>query len=169
MIGVDSTNTFVEGVIDVELLDGALPSQLWVAVGHYGSGSGGTLQAQAPAGNGDANVDAGEFATIIVPVGVPGNPPVGPGPLSLSAAWPNPTNGESRLRFRLPSDADVEATVHDVAGRRVAVLARGTFPAGEHDLAWTGMAAGRRAPAGVYFVTLKALGEQRTTRIVLLP
>ena len=169
MIAVDSTNTFLEGVIDVELLDGALPAQLWVAVGRYGFGNGGALQAQVPAGNGDGNVDAAEFATIVVPVGVPGDPPAAPGPLALSAAWPNPTNGASRLRFRLPSDADVEATVHDVAGRRVAVLARGPFPAGEHDLAWSGRTAGRRAPAGVYFVTLEALGERRTTRIVLLP
>jgi flagellar hook assembly protein FlgD len=59
--------------------------------------------------------------------------------------------------------------VHDLAGRTVARLARGPFAAGVHDFAWDGTSGqGRRAPSGVYFVTVRALGETHTTRLVLL-
>ena len=49
----------------------------------------------------------------------------------------------------------VELSVFDLAGRRIATLARGPLPAGSHNARWDGSdAQGVRAPSGVYFARL---------------
>ncbi len=58
---VDTAGTVLEGVVDLELLYGKSPTDLYIAVGKYGTGSGGTLLAQVPSGNGDANIDPSEL------------------------------------------------------------------------------------------------------------
>lgn len=58
---VDSAGTVLEGVVDLELLYGKSPSTLYIAVGKYGTGAGGALVAQVPAGNGDGNIDPSEL------------------------------------------------------------------------------------------------------------
>ncbi|MBI4549058.1 MAG: hypothetical protein HY707_13830, partial [Ignavibacteriae bacterium] len=60
-ITVDTTGTVLEGVIDIEYLLGTSPSTFYLAVGKYQTNDGGTLLAQVPAGDGDGNIDAGEF------------------------------------------------------------------------------------------------------------
>ena len=61
-----------------------------------------------------------------------------------------------------PQGADVELEVFDLLGRRVATLARGSYPAGTHEFRWI-----RRATAGMYFARLRTLGETRTLRFVV--
>ncbi len=79
---------------------------------------------------------------------------------------PNPARERLTVRYRLPARADVRLEVFDVAGRRVAVLARGTQQAGAHEIRWDGGARG--TAAGVYFVRLQAAGSVRVRRVVLL-
>jgi flagellar hook assembly protein FlgD len=58
----------------------------------------------------------------------------------------------------------VRACVYDVAGRRVATIAEGRYPAGAHPLRWDGgTEGGGVAPAGVYFIRIVA-GPDRVTR-----
>ncbi len=104
-------------------------------------------------------------------VGVDGTPVAGPGSgLELAAPWPNPARGSATLRFTLPGTGVASLAVYDVSGRLVRSLARGPFGAGPHVLRWDGRdAAGRVAPAGLYFVRLNAAGEMRTARLVRMP
>ncbi len=75
----------------------------------------------------------------------------------LAPAEPNPFRQETRIAFRLRAPADVRLSVHDVAGREIARLVQGGYPAGEHVARWAGDDDhGRRARAGVYFVRLAA-------------
>lgn len=70
-------------------------------------------------------------------------------------AMPNPFHGSTRLAFTIAdaAGADVEMGVFDVAGRRVASLARGRLGAGAHVVQWDGRGLdGARARAGIYFV-----------------
>jgi hypothetical protein len=60
-ITVDSVGSVLEGVIDVELLYGKTPTDLFIAVGKYGTDSSGALLAQVPVGNGDGNIDPQEL------------------------------------------------------------------------------------------------------------
>ncbi len=87
----------------------------------------------------------------------------------LAPNYPNPFNPSTRLRFVLPAAADVDLTIHDVAGRRVAVLYEGRLPAGEHERDWRGCDdAGRALPGGVYLARLRADAQISSQRLVLL-
>jgi hypothetical protein len=95
--------------------------------------------------------------------------PVPAAELALAPAVPNPFNPMTTIGFTLPAPTRVLMTVHDAAGRRVAVLVDGELPAGTHEGAWRGRtAAGAEAASGVYFVRLKAGAEVLTRKIALL-
>ena len=169
---VDSAGTFMEGVALLDVLLGEKPQTFSVALAAWNATPGGALVAQAPIGNGNGNVEAGEWVILGTSnVGVPGvyEPGLGLG-VRLSNARPNPSVTGSRVLLSLPAAADVVATVQDVAGRVVATLARAHMAAGEHEIAWNPGAGGARKPApGVYFIVVRALGEQRSSRVILLP
>ncbi len=82
--------------------------------------------------------------------------------LRLSPAWPNPSGGEVRLAFELPSAGQVELELFDVSGRRVETLRRGGFGAGRHVVELNGLA------GGVYLARLKAGSQIRTRKLVVL-
>jgi hypothetical protein len=77
---------------------------------------------------------------------------------------PNPFNPATTITYRLPHACHVTVKVYDAIGRRVATLYDGEGEAGQHNLPWN--AAGLRS--GVYFVRVKAAGETRVTKAVLL-
>jgi len=93
------------------------------------------------------------------------------GPLEFRVldAEPNPFSDRTRLRFVLDEPGDVSVEVFDVRGRRVRTLIDEALPAGERNLAWDGRDdAARSAASGVYFVRLRAGGEEARARVVLL-
>ncbi|MCC6349287.1 MAG: T9SS type A sorting domain-containing protein [Candidatus Eisenbacteria bacterium] len=83
------------------------------------------------------------------------------------AAYPNP-GVTSRLSFSLPTEANVELGVFDVAGRQVAQLARGRMPAGEYSREWDGRTSAGKVGAGVYFYRLTVDGKTYSVRNVRL-
>jgi len=92
---------------------------------------------------------------------------VAPGPLAASAgrAWPNPTRGALQLPLALPRGARVEWTLHDVQGRRVAVLWSGALGAGRSTIAASAPAS---LPPGLYFSRVTADGRRLATQRVAL-
>lgn len=83
--------------------------------------------------------------------------------LSL-AAHPNPFNPATTIRLHLPAAGEVRLSVHDVEGRRVALLQAGRLEAGEHAFTWRAA----ELPSGVYFARLSAAGTAVSRRLVLL-
>ena len=51
----------MEGTIDLAAAFGSIPSTIYVSAAAYATADGGALAAQGPAGNGDGNIDPGEF------------------------------------------------------------------------------------------------------------
>ncbi|MEZ4389018.1 MAG: FlgD immunoglobulin-like domain containing protein [Candidatus Krumholzibacteriia bacterium] len=99
-------------------------------------------------------------------------PVVGVGDLptatALDAVYPNPFNPQTTVAFDLAQAGDVDLSVYDPAGRRVATLLHGDQPAGRHQVVWRGQDdGGRRQASGVYLVRLRA-GEVTDLRKVLL-
>jgi len=91
--------------------------------------------------------------------------------LALGFPEPNParTARGTTLSLTLPSRGSVEASVYDVAGRRVAELAHGVLEAGAHRLVWDGRADRRGpAPAGVYFVKVRTAGGDLSRKVVVV-
>jgi choice-of-anchor C domain-containing protein len=91
------------------------------------------------------------------------------GALALAAPWPTPARGTLHLSFTLPVEGEVRLSVHDLAGREVAVLDDGVRAAGPHALVWDGRAPGGRLRAGLYVVRLDAAGETVTRKAVIAP
>jgi hypothetical protein len=171
-IVVDSAGTFLEGVVRLDVLLGAKPQTYAVALAAWNASAGGALVAQAPSGDGNGNVEAGEWRILGTSnIGVPGVPEPGLGlGVRLSNARPNPASAGSRVMLSLPIAADVVATVQDVAGRVVDTLVRERMPAGDHVIAWNpGTLGSPKAAPGVYFLVVRTLGEQRSSRVILLP
>lgn len=87
----------------------------------------------------------------------------------LSPAWPNPTRGPATLSLALAGETPVDVAVFDLAGRRVATLARATLGPGSHAIAWDGRdESGGEARGGVYFVRAKGPGIDATRRVLRL-
>lgn len=88
---------------------------------------------------------------------------------ALIGAAPNPFNPATSIAFTLAAPAQVRLDVYDVAGRHVATLADGPFPAGVNRVPWDGRdRTGAPSASGVYFVHFRAPGVRQTTRVVLL-
>ncbi len=93
--------------------------------------------------------------------------------------WPVPAHGGEpvRLAFVAPTDAagrapaDLDVTIYDITGRRVATLAAGPLATvvGRVSLAWDGRMHGGHAAAGIYFVRVEAPSARfRAERRVVL-
>ena len=101
------------------------------------------------------HVVAGPFGTESVPPG---------GPTMRLTASPNPTRAGADVVLSLPEAEVGDVTVLNVAGQSVAVLAHGTFAAGESRWHWDGRTAnGSDAGAGVFWVRAR-LGTRTVTQ-----
>jgi M6 family metalloprotease-like protein len=89
--------------------------------------------------------------------------------VTLEQNHPNPFNPTTSIRFYLPSRSVVALDIYDVRGGLVRRLARGTFDAGPHALAWNGTdEAGRPVASGVYVYRLTADRRSLTRKMTLL-
>jgi hypothetical protein len=90
------------------------------------------------------------------------------GPRLLEAS-PNPFFGRTRIEYELPAAGTVQLAVHDLHGRRVAILEDGLREAGRHAATWQGRGPlGEKVPSGVYFVRLVVPNGGTQTRKLFL-
>ncbi len=82
----------------------------------------------------------------------------------LHNAHPNPFNQHSLVSFTLEREGVIKLAVYDIAGREVARLAVGLYPAGEHQTVFEGWGLAN----GVYFAQLQAEGFQKTRKMLLI-
>ncbi len=93
--------------------------------------------------------------------------PAVPG-IRIVGVYPTPFHATTRIVIDLDERGRVEADVFDTAGRHVTALADGARPAGRHVLGWNGRAEGRSISGGTYFVRVRALGRELTSRLILV-
>ena len=68
---------------------------------------------------------------------------------------PNPFNPSTTISFALPVRSDINLSVFNILGRKVATIADDTYEAGYHSLIWDGRdSEGREVSSGVYFYRL---------------
>lgn len=92
-----------------------------------------------------------------------------PSPAGRLDACPNPTRGESNIRFRITTPGPVGLDVYDLVGRHVRTLAAGNYPAGERTVLWDGRdGEGRAVANGTYFLRYRSAERTVTRRITLL-
>ena len=92
-----------------------------------------------------------------------------PAAFRLGQNFPNPFNQSTSIRVELETAAHVELSVFNLAGRRVATLARGPHLPGSHTFTWDGRDdLGAELASGAYFYRLRSDGGERTRKMVLL-
>jgi large repetitive protein len=85
------------------------------------------------------------------------------GSLAFSLWGPHPIRGSTRFEIDLPRPSPVTLEVFDVTGRRVSKLVDRVLEPGRHEVEWSAPAA-----RGVYFARLRAMGETRRIRAVVM-
>ncbi len=108
----------------------------------------------------DLGPDAGDCASVSVG-------PDAPRELSFALAGSNPSPGQPSFRFGLPVPADVELSLYDVTGRRVATLVDGEQPAGWQTRTWAANDDGSAPSSGIYFARMRSGRKLFTSRVVI--
>ena len=83
---------------------------------------------------------------------------------ALLGTGPNPSPGTVEATFQLPHAAEITLELFDAQGRRVATLARGSWPAGIHRADW----AGARPASGIYVVRYRHPGGEDLRRVAIV-
>ncbi len=90
-------------------------------------------------------------------------------PLHLVGAYPNPFNPRTTISFETSRDRQISITVHNIRGQQVQQLAHKLFPAGRHQVVWSGEnSMGQRVESGTYFVTIRSKDMVRSQKVLLL-
>ncbi len=101
-------------------------------------------------------------------VSVQEQPTAIPKTFRLEQNYPNPFNPTTVIRYRLPTNSQVELTIFNRLGQHIKTLVKGKQGAGSHEIVWDGTdARGRNAASGVYVYRLRA-GELVATKKMIL-
>lgn len=97
--------------------------------------------------------------------GVEGKPANNDLPVNFALkASPNPASSRSLISFSLPKATDTELSIFNIAGQKVATLAKGTMTAGDHSVVWQT----NQVSNGVYFYQLQAGNRLVSQKIVVV-
>ena len=90
-------------------------------------------------------------------------------PRVLRQNRPNPFRSGTTIEFVSQDPVLVRLSVHDIHGRLVKLLVRGTLPIGPHAYTWNGTnTAGHPVPSGIYVCRLEGNGFILSRRMVLV-
>lgn len=104
------------------------------------------------------------------PLDVQPQPGVSGGVRFSRSPAPNPSRHGVSFAITVPREQWVEISIHDVAGRRLALLWRGNLPQGEHRFSWKGAAPrDGHERAGLYWVRLRAGNAMEAKPFTLTP
>lgn len=87
-----------------------------------------------------------------------------PATFRLGQNYPNPFNPSTVIRFEIIRPVEVQLSVFDMLGRKVATLVNEYKSAGQYEVRWVA----EGVPAGVYFYHLRAGGFSETRSLTVL-
>ena len=92
-----------------------------------------------------------------------------PGQLVLAQNYPNPFNGATAIGLSLPAPGPIDLAIYNLAGQRVATVARRELDAGTRTLSWNATTdAGVPVASGPYLYRLEHGGQAFTRRLMLI-
>jgi hypothetical protein len=87
----------------------------------------------------------------------------------ITGNYPNPFNPETTISFSLTNADFASLIVYNLKGEKVATIADGILPAGEHNYIWHGNDDNATPVAtGIYFYQLKTSQQTETRKMILL-
>lgn len=92
-----------------------------------------------------------------------------PVPFTLSQAYPNPFNAETKITFTIPEELPVKVDIYAITGQKIGTLMDRVVPPGTITVIWDGRDGnGSAAGTGVYILTVSAGRFIEHRRLVLL-
>lgn len=92
-----------------------------------------------------------------------------PSEFSVEQNYPNPFNPSTNISYSLPVRSEVELTIFNIVGQKVATLQQGLQSAGEHTVVWDGSnESGNAVASGIYFYRIKAGDNVQSRKMLLL-
>lgn len=87
----------------------------------------------------------------------------------LEQNYPNPFNPETVINYQLNKKSDVELSVYNSVGQKIATLVEGQVGIGKHQVHWLGKNdLGEQVASGVYFYRLKTDFGQQIRKMILI-
>ncbi|UCC78409.1 MAG: T9SS type A sorting domain-containing protein [Candidatus Zixiibacteriota bacterium] len=87
-----------------------------------------------------------------------------PSRITLLRNYPNPFNTSTTIEFTLAEPTEIELSIYNVLGQKIAILCDKRKPAGKHAITWDAGV----APSGLYFARLGSGGDSRAIKMLLL-
>ena len=88
---------------------------------------------------------------------------------ALHQNYPNPFNPETNIQFDVAENSDVNVSIFNIMGQKVATLVNGNMDAGIYHIKWNGLSdKGIALPSGMYFYKMKSLEYQSVKKLVLV-
>jgi len=88
---------------------------------------------------------------------------------ALHQNYPNPFNPETNIQFDVAENSDVNVSIFNIMGQKVATLVNGNMDAGIYHIKWNGLSdKGIALPSGMYFYEMKSLEYQSVKKLVLV-
>ncbi len=92
-----------------------------------------------------------------------------PREFSVSQNYPNPFNPTTTIDYSVPRKSQVNLSVYNVLGQKVATLVNQEMAAGKYRAVWDGKAdSGNPLSSGIYFYKFEADNFVKTTKMVML-
>ncbi len=87
----------------------------------------------------------------------------------LAQNYPNPFNPSTTIEFDLTKNSEIELSIFDINGRKIAELEKGLLSQGNHKVLWNGTNSnGIKVASGVYFYRLISGDKQITKQMILM-
>lgn len=88
---------------------------------------------------------------------------------ALHQNYPNPFNPETNIQFDVAENSDVNVSIFNIMGQKVATLVNGNMDAGIYHIKWNGISdKGIALPSGMYFYKMKSLEYLSVKKLVLV-
>ena len=84
--------------------------------------------------------------------------------LGLEQNYPNPFNPATTIRYQLPLNSDVELSIYNLLGQKVATLVGKKQPAGNYQVEWNAA----EFSSGVYYYKLTTEKFQKVKKMILM-
>ena len=92
-----------------------------------------------------------------------------PNVFSLSQNYPNPFNPSTTISFGVPQVSQINITIYDILGKKVATLVNEKMEPGYYSKIWDSRNKyGNEVAAGIYFYQIHAEGFTKTRKLILL-
>jgi beta-xylosidase len=78
--------------------------------------------------------------------------------------YPNPFNNSTMINYQLAMNSNVELSVYNLLGQKVATLVNQEIPLGTHRVTWNA----QNSPSGIYFYKITAGGYSEIRKMMLL-